>query len=395
MFGVVAIYWTDDIDRVWESRPKRGVRMVTVTMGRNAVCSCGSGRKYKKCCLARVEARIPPRPPGREGENLVYVQTPADMAAAKEQAAASPKPDVRLIPPGAAREGTPETIQATSEHPFYVYGKGWTPLREVRQGDWLRTEGGWIEVNAVEDTGRWGMVYNVRVADHHTYFVGKDESGSAVWAHNTCYEVKVSPTGLVQIFVTGQTEPVAKARSTGSLDRAAYYLANLQSDEAGFNRVLDDIRTAIGRSTNATVRAVTIRMAASENRNILVAGTAAWRAAAYAIGHTASGHSNDYRVADISDAQQLVFDAYDATTYGRLPQRRPGMDEWQDGRYQFGYHFDTDYEGDPQANAFQNNLRHIKWKDWRTDGGHTPADGHIYYGTWTGPHQYTQPHQGW
>jgi hypothetical protein len=53
-------------------------------------------------------------------------------------------------------------------------------------------------------------------------------------------------------------------------------LANLQTDEAGFNRVLGDIRASVGRSTNPTIRAVTIRRAASENRNILVRGTQAW-----------------------------------------------------------------------------------------------------------------------
>jgi len=66
------------------------------------------------------------------------------------------------------------------------------------------------------------------------------------------------------------------------------------------------------------------------------------------IGHTVSGHGNDYRVASASDAQQLLWDAYDATAYGRLPLRRPGTDEWQAGRYEFGHHFDTDYEAIPE-----------------------------------------------
>jgi len=113
------------------------------------------------------------------------------------------------------------------------------------------------------------------------------------------------------------------------------------------------------------------------------------------IGHTVSGHGNDYRVASASDAQQLLWDAYDATAYGRLPLRRPGTDEWQAGDYLFGHHFDTDYKGDPKKNAFKNNLQHARWIDKRTAAGHIPADGHIYYGTWTGPHHYNQPPQGW
>ena len=31
-------------------------------LGRNAHCHCGSGKKYKKCCLAKDEAAAPPKP---------------------------------------------------------------------------------------------------------------------------------------------------------------------------------------------------------------------------------------------------------------------------------------------------------------------------------------------
>lgn len=92
------------------------------------------------------------------------------------------------MPHGPVEYGTPEKIRTTAEHPFFVFGKGWTPLREIKLGDWIRTESGWTEVSAVEDTGKWETVYNVRVADYHTYFVGKDDSGSAVWAHNICFQ---------------------------------------------------------------------------------------------------------------------------------------------------------------------------------------------------------------
>jgi Pretoxin HINT domain len=289
-----------------------------------------------------------------------------------------------------------QVIATTAEHPFFAYNKGWVAANTLEVGDFILAENGdWKRVEDLFDTGDWQPVYNLRVADWHTYFVGGDSWGWAAWAHNAYFNVKVSPTGLVQIYEGNQTTELAKAKSVKSLERAAYYLANLQSDEAGFNRVLEDIRAAIGRSTNAAVRAVTIRRSASENRNILVRGTQAWMDAAYAIGHTASGHRNDFRVASASDAQQLLWDAYDATTYGRLPLRRPGTDEWQAGRYEYGYHYDTDYEGDPGKNAYSNNLQHIKWTDNRNEGGHSPADGHIYYGTWNGPHQYTQPPQGW
>src|SRR5262249_7866819 len=76
-------------------------------------------------------------------------------------------------------------IRTTGEHPVFVAGKGWVPCHDLRVGDRLATESGaWVAVEAVEDTGLWSVVYNLRVADHHTYFVGKDEWGFAVWAHN-------------------------------------------------------------------------------------------------------------------------------------------------------------------------------------------------------------------
>ena len=77
-----------------------------------------------------------------------------------------------------------QVIETTDEHPFFVKGKGWTPANEIRPGDEVRTEDGWIPIKSSESTGRFEPVYNFRIADFHTYFVGCDEWGFAVWAHN-------------------------------------------------------------------------------------------------------------------------------------------------------------------------------------------------------------------
>ncbi len=75
-------------------------------------------------------------------------------------------------------------IRTTAEHPLFRFGDGWTAAHELRPGDTIRLEDGWATVEKVIDTGRWETVYNFRVADYHTYFVGSDEWGWAVWAHN-------------------------------------------------------------------------------------------------------------------------------------------------------------------------------------------------------------------
>jgi A nuclease of the HNH/ENDO VII superfamily with conserved LHH/Pretoxin HINT domain len=113
-------------------------------------------------------------------------------------------------------------IQVTPEHPLYVEGRGWTPAGEVIAGDMLSTvslpiaatatrtgvrtaaaegaDSAWnadasatatlaagelLEVESNESTGESATVYNFRVADHHTYFVGTPAWGFGVWVHNT------------------------------------------------------------------------------------------------------------------------------------------------------------------------------------------------------------------
>jgi hypothetical protein len=80
-----------------------------------------------------------------------------------------------------------QLIRTTGEHPFYVVGKGWTDACFLQPGDLLCSrDGSTIAVEEAYDTGEYETVYNCRVADWHTYFVGCDEWGFDVWAHNAC-----------------------------------------------------------------------------------------------------------------------------------------------------------------------------------------------------------------
>ncbi|MEM4725183.1 MAG: polymorphic toxin-type HINT domain-containing protein, partial [Candidatus Hadarchaeum sp.] len=76
-------------------------------------------------------------------------------------------------------------LRTTAEHPFWVRGRGWTAARELRVGDALRShDRQWLPVEGIRDTGREEVVYNCRVAEYHTYFVGDESWGFSVWAHN-------------------------------------------------------------------------------------------------------------------------------------------------------------------------------------------------------------------
>jgi hypothetical protein len=45
-------------------------------------------------------------------------------------------------------------------------------------------DGQWVPVKEVLASGEESTVYNLRIADYHTYFVGDTSWGFSVWAHN-------------------------------------------------------------------------------------------------------------------------------------------------------------------------------------------------------------------
>lgn len=80
-----------------------------------------------------------------------------------------------------------QVIRTTPEHPFYVLHKGWTEAKELQIGDLLLgRDNEFVPLEDILDTGVWETVYNMRVAEHHTYFVGDEAWGFAIWAHNSC-----------------------------------------------------------------------------------------------------------------------------------------------------------------------------------------------------------------
>jgi hypothetical protein len=85
-----------------------------------------------------------------------------------------------------------QKIGTTDEHPFYVPAReAFVPARELQVGDQLIShDGRLLRIDAIHATLQIATVYNLRVADYHTYFVGCDEWGWSVWAHNQCYNTK-------------------------------------------------------------------------------------------------------------------------------------------------------------------------------------------------------------
>ncbi|WP_155060646.1 polymorphic toxin-type HINT domain-containing protein [Streptomyces blattellae] len=76
-----------------------------------------------------------------------------------------------------------ETLKATTEHPFWVPGKGWTGAEALRPGGRLTTlDGKDARVESVTKVRGPVQVFNFEVEGDHTYFVG----ASKVLVHNAC-----------------------------------------------------------------------------------------------------------------------------------------------------------------------------------------------------------------
>ena len=75
-----------------------------------------------------------------------------------------------------------EVINVTAEHPFYVIGKGWTKVKDLRKGDVLKSSNykATVKINTVKELSKAVTVYNIEVDANHNYFI----TGSTILVHN-------------------------------------------------------------------------------------------------------------------------------------------------------------------------------------------------------------------
>lgn len=66
-----------------------------------------------------------------------------------------------------------KSIVASDGHHFWISGKGWVKTHELKAGDPIHTVTGTTRLTSLETEPRPESVYNLVVADFHTYFVGQ------------------------------------------------------------------------------------------------------------------------------------------------------------------------------------------------------------------------------
>ncbi len=78
-----------------------------------------------------------------------------------------------------------EVLQVTAEHPFWVQGRGWAEVSELRAGDALATIDGDALVRLTIPVDSPTEVFNFSVPETASYFAGK----RGIWAHNANCEI--------------------------------------------------------------------------------------------------------------------------------------------------------------------------------------------------------------
>jgi hypothetical protein len=142
---------------------------------------------YQKACFVAGTPLLTPT-----GEKAIELLQPGDLVLSRSEhdseGSVEAKPVVntfvRVAPVLELRIGG-RSITTTAEHPFYVVGRGWVAAGHLSAGDLLCSHDGSLRLlDHLIETGKVTTVYNVEVADFHTYFVGCQEWGFSVWAHN-------------------------------------------------------------------------------------------------------------------------------------------------------------------------------------------------------------------
>ncbi len=101
-----------------------------------------------------------------------------------------------------------EVLRVSPLHPFWVVDRGWTPAGQLKLGDpLLSPTGKRVGVTEVFDNGEIEPVFNLHVANAHTYFVGTPDGKHAVLVHNQSN----GGTGLLEPPTAGAAGQIAKA----------------------------------------------------------------------------------------------------------------------------------------------------------------------------------------
>jgi hypothetical protein len=213
---------------------------------------------FEACFAAGTPLRTP------DGSQLIEQIRPGDYVLCRDENDSMGPVESKLVGEIFVKQGLVleltiggQIIRTTAEHPFYVYGQGWTAAQELHVGVQVLCEDGTqVAIERVRDTGSWETLYNLRVADHHTYFVGSEKWGFAVWSHNQNGLCKDAEEELVKLTVVtaGRATTALKnvQRSFSGIPTEAHHpffrMFLRAMEDAGYN-----VRDAAGRMVSQSL----------------------------------------------------------------------------------------------------------------------------------------------
>ncbi|WP_162668091.1 polymorphic toxin-type HINT domain-containing protein [Gemmata massiliana] len=158
----------------------------------DALGAFGSLSSLLRACFA---AGTPIRTP--EGSRPIEDFRPGDVVLSRDEFDPSGPVEAKVIEEVFVRTApvldlrvVGQTIATTGEHPFFAKDRGWVAANTLERGEQiLGLAGEWLRVEGVKGSGQITTVYNFRVADFHTYFVGTENWEGGVWAHNAYVSV--------------------------------------------------------------------------------------------------------------------------------------------------------------------------------------------------------------
>jgi hypothetical protein len=148
-----------------------------------------------------------------------------------------------------------QVIESTYNHPFWVEGKGWTYVKDLKVGDLLvQSDGNTLKVDSIELEHKQVTVYNMTVDEFHTYFV----SNLGIWVHNTNCPVKAPPHAVVNALSDFQSVQMKFGSNTFLIDKSGmkhilqrhhpnYWDGSVKTQQSFFDSSMsiDDITSAI------------------------------------------------------------------------------------------------------------------------------------------------------
>ena len=84
-----------------------------------------------------------------------------------------------------------ETYKLTDNHPLWVQGKGWTQTKDVTNADVLSSRSGDVRVLSNQPRGESAQVFNFKVDNTPSYFVGEQ----GLWVHNPACSINPNAPG--------------------------------------------------------------------------------------------------------------------------------------------------------------------------------------------------------